>query len=477
MRYALMVIASTVLLGSVVLGRAESQQSVPTRCAAEMPAGFDWPADPVALWKISGGIKSPNLNIPGAIDTAKQRRHGWALFAGATQPESTQPDAQPVFHTWYSVEEAFDTTPGKLDCSKRLPLKLELPTQLVMVAPNPARDALSKSGIKPAARFDPDPSLFTTTSAALVDPAHQGVIAFSHVAFNQEMYDWLRNNKFYSKATLNQMLDPAVPRKPIVAPPVKGISLKFSWWPVAPDKLTPVPVWDNDPRFSGDAKNFPTTWKRVVMIDPVGGLPSPAKVSLGGFDHLNPKVVPISRFYSVKITAAEAALANADFRIQQATKDVLGRPLQAGDYIVMTALHIATREFDPWVFTTFWWSDDVAGNPLGVDMPSQVKGVFRNYVMDVSYNINAPKMPDGKAPVAYNPWLELFQLGGTRSQCMACHARAAYGPSVSPAFNPANMSTADPNGFNGTPQGPNDGNFTKDTLDLERVWTIATRAK
>ena len=96
--------------------------------------------------------------------------------------------------------------------------------------------------------------------------------------------------------------------------------------------------------------------------------------------------------------------------------------------------------------------------------------------MDVSYNINAPKTAD-KAPVSYNPWLELFQSGGTRSQCMACHARAAYGPKVQAAFNPPNMATGDPNGFDATPQNPSDPNFAKGTLDLDRVWTIFTRAQ
>lgn len=468
-------IAGAVLVQSLEVVLAEAPRS----CVAQMPSGFDWPADPTELWRISGGISSPDLNIPGAVDMARQRQHGWLLFAGATQPASAQADALPVFHTWYTTEEAFDPTPGKVDCAKRhLTLTLTLPTQLVMVAPNPVRDLVEKNGVNPSPRFDPNPAQFsaTGTSPPIADP-HDSITAFSHVAFNEPMYDWIRDNQYYIKAALNQTIIPTEIRKPIVDPPVTGISLKFSWWPAAPDALTPVPVWDNDPRFPGDATNPPTTWKRVVVIDPVGGLASPAKVSLGGFDHLNPKVVPLSLFYSVKITAEEAALANQDFRIKKAASAVLGRPLQAGDYLVMTALHIATREFAPWVFTTFWWSDDPLANTLGVDMAPEVKGVFRNYIMDVSYNINSPKTADNKAPIAFNPWLELFQRGGTRSQCMACHARAAYGPKVAAFFNPADMSTGDPNGFDATPQSANDPNFAEGTLDLQRVWTIFTRAQ
>lgn len=467
------------LLAAMLSGNAASQGVSSSRCAAPIPTGFDWPADPVKLWQMSGGIASPNLNIPGKIDLAQQRAHGWMLFAGVTQPSSSAANGQPVFHTWYTVEEAFDATPGKIDCSKRYPIQLTLPTQLIMVAPNPARELAEKNGLNVAPRFDPNPGQFTATDASISTLAsHQGIVAFSHVAFNQEMYDWLRDNQFYSKTALNQLLDANVARKLITPVPAAGISLKFSWWPAAPDRLTAVPVWDNDPRFPGDAKNPPTSWKRVVMVDPVGSLPVPASVELGGFEHINLTSVPLSKFYNVQVTKEEADLANTDFRIKSAATAVLGRPLQAGDYILMTALHIATREFPPWVFTTFWWSDNAAANPLGKDMPpTGIKGAFRNYIMDFSYNINDPKTADGKAPVAYNPWLELFQFGGTRSQCMACHARAAYGPKVQAAFNPQSMSTADPNGFDASPQNSSDPNFAKGTLDLDRVWTIFTRAE
>jgi hypothetical protein len=121
-------------------------------------------------------------------------------------------------------------------------------------------------------------------------------------------------------------------------------SLKMAWWPASPDSLTPVPVWDNDPRFPGDAKNPPKTWKRVVVVDPTNSHPSPASVKLGNYDHPNPKVVSLDKFYAVRVSAEEADLANADFRIKAATTAVLGRPLQEGDYLLLTAVHIATRK-------------------------------------------------------------------------------------------------------------------------------------
>lgn len=447
-------------------------------CAADFPTGFSWPMDPVRLWQISGGIKSPNLNIEGKIDSTEQRKHGWAMFAGITQPATKEADSPPVFHTWYTIEEAFDLNEGKIKCAERQPsIRLSLPTQLTQELNGPLKSVLRKSGFEPLPRFDPAPSQLRRPNNTQELTTHDGVVAFSHVAFNKELYDYIRDNKYYSRKTLDQQIDPATVRKPIVEPPVKAISLKFSWWPAAPDRLTPVPVWDFDPRFPGDAKNPPQTWKRVVVVDPKGGIPQPSTVTLGGFVHEKPSVVGLDRFYSVRLSAADAKYAMTDFRLKGAATAVLGRPLQEGDYMLLTAMHIATREFEPWVFLTYWWTDKPTVGPLASDIPKTVTGPWRNFVMDVSYNINAPKTPDGKAPVSYSPWLELFQAGGTRSQCMACHARAAYGPEVRPSFNPKNMSTLDPNGFNATPINPADPNFKAGTLELHRIWTIFTRAE
>jgi hypothetical protein len=442
-----------------------------------LPGDVGWPDAPEHLYKISGGLTLPGRQIPGSIDTAAQRAHGWALFAGATR-SSGAPDSLPIFHTWYTVEEAFDQAPGNVDCARRNPVvRLSLPTQLLMETPNPIGDALRKKGIEPGVRFDPNPGSLRTSSGKLLDFTHDGVVAFSHVAFNQEMYDFIRSNKYYSKDELDNVAVAGEVRTPIKDPPLRSVSLKLSWWPISPTELTPMPVWDDDPRFAGDAKNPPITWKRVIVVDPTNTHSAPASIRLGDFDHESPALVSIDKLYAITVSAEEADLANLDFRIKSAATSVLGRPLQEGDYLALTAMHIATREFEPWVFTTYWWHDKPDDGPLAKDRPASISGVWRNYIMDVSYNINNPKTETGAAPVAYNPWLELFQAGGTRSQCMACHARAAYGPGVRASFNPTNMATTDPNGFEASPTGANDSVFQPGTVSLHRIWTIMTRAQ
>ena len=220
------------------------------------------------------------------------------------------------------------------------------------------------------------------------------------------------------------------------------------------------------------------TWKRVVAIDPKGSSGPIPKLKLGKFTHANPKIVPLDRLFAVQLDDADVAVADSNWRLKEAVADVLGRSLRTGDYLVLTALHINTREFEPWVFTSFWWHDEPSKGRYSENRTANVKGVWTNYLMGVSYNINRPRAENGGGKIVYNPWVELFQKGGTTSSCMSCHARSAYSPyfRVSPAFNPKTLGTTDPNGFTASPSFPDDSAFRKGTVFLDTIWTLSTRS-
>ena len=130
-----------------VLTTAKLTAALKGRCASSIPSGFDWPVAPEELYKMSGGFQSATLNIPGAIDIEAQRKHGWKLFAGLTQPASKTPGSPPIFHTWYTVEEAFDPADRKVQCETRVPaFRVSLPTQLLMEANGPLKQELRGKG-------------------------------------------------------------------------------------------------------------------------------------------------------------------------------------------------------------------------------------------------------------------------------------------------------------------------------------------
>ncbi|MEI5617582.1 hypothetical protein WB403_51715, partial [Streptomyces brasiliscabiei] len=50
--------------------------------------------------------------------------------------------------------------------------------------------------------------------------------------------------------------------------PAKAVAIKVVWWLAKNDGLTAMPVWDDDPAHPDTETNPPSTWKRVVAIDP-----------------------------------------------------------------------------------------------------------------------------------------------------------------------------------------------------------------
>jgi hypothetical protein len=445
-------------------------------CALSIPADIGWPRPSTELFGISGGLISDRLNIPGKIDVPAQRAHMWNLFEGITRPSNpTDRNSVPIFSTWYSIGEAFDKTPGKIDCNQRtVSLMFEPSSQFLIGAKNPVVDVLRQQGLELGARFDPQVPRQLENKANTKDEN----AVFSEVAYNQELYDFIRQNEYFLLEKLIKNADPERIRVPINPSPTKSAALKFAWWPIAKEGLTPLPVWDWDPQNPGDEINPPSTWKRVVAVDPSGTTVPVPSIDFYGRTILNPNVVKLDRFYAVKLTPEQARQANGEWRLEKAAKEVLGRNLEQGDYVVMTAMHIMTQEFSPWTFGTFWWHDRPAIKKYGEDRPAKIGPPWSNYIADVSFNINLPREPTGEALIAYNPWLEFFNTGGQRSGCMACHARAAAAAKgVRGSYNPKVAGTTDPNGFNAIPDGESDTAFQKGTVTVNRIWTLNIRTR
>ena len=272
--------------------------------------------------------------------------------------------------------------------------------------------------------------------------------------------------------------DPNKSRLPIKLSDSRSVALKFAWWPVGKSGLTPVPVWDWDPRYPGDNPNPPEEWKRVVAVDPIGTITTVASIDFNGRTIANPNVVKLDRFFAIKLTKEQATqISSVDF-MDNTAKLAIGRSLEADDYIVLTAMHIITQEFDPWTFGTFWWHDNPNIKNYGDDRPSKIKAPWLNYISDVAFNINLPREKSGEALIAYNPWLELRDRGGQRSGCMACHSRAAVAATnVAASYNPTVAGTTDPNGFEPIPNGNNDTAFQNGTVTLHRLWSLNVKTR
>ena len=169
-----------------------------------------------------------------------------------------------------------------------------------------------------------------------------------------------------------------------------------------------------------------TTWTNGVAIDPAGRYPegSLQTVNINGtVARPNLRAVPVvsmRRFYSHKLTQPQdIADAKAYMNMMSSAAGEqerfitnAGQTPELGDYIVLLAMHMTTKEMDDWTFQSFWWMPTPDAAPFGHDRPAFVRAPFDNYQMCTAYSTVSPKGHDGALTICFNPYLET-DLGAT----------------------------------------------------------------
>lgn len=390
-------------------------------------------------------------------DLNVQRRHAWSLFVRLMQGDNAAPD----FGAWYTEDEAFAAGSTSRAPDTR-PLFLR---------------SVPSGGLQTHGASD----------AASTDSAEAPVLAYS--LYNAAAYAHLRRERLHDRAQLERLLhtaatDASIPRNRSVSDfPPDAIVLKTAWWPVARDRVTPLPVWDpaGNPALRG-GNNY-TRWTRVVGIDPYPPSGSatpgtsaaaattgrPVEVSFVGRHFASAQRVSLAALPHVVVDAATAARLGRDPGARKLAALVLGRPLRAGDALALVGAHFATKEVRDWVWGTFWWHDQADRGPFAMGRPDSVQGAWRNYLVDVTLDETVPRAADGRARIAFNPWLEARfpdagQGGGIASNCLACHRRASY---PAEPFLPVTR---------GAPDLAHDPAYAPGKLRTNFLWSIALRA-
>ena len=432
------------------------------------------------------GFPAPEHVLLGAVfadNLAATRRHAWELWAGLTSPSRSVWDGQrlPVFETWYTIPEVF-TAEGRP--------RVRGPFSHGYHAPAQSALAMSNKG-GPSANI------------------------MSFVKYNETAAGAIWDNRYHLSATLvalrarfDRERTPVVERNITPLPP-GAVALKLVFWlvkradsPQSEQGLTALPYWD--PQSRPDAGQLPihTAWKKAVAVDPAGRYPvgSLQRVNVNGTlarpNYQLVPVVPLSHFYAhrlddpqevenARVFAATLSSAAGD---QERFVTNAGQTPELGDYVVLLAMHVTTKEMADWTFQTFWWTPASTDAPFGHDRPSSVTAPFDNYAMCTAYSTVTPRASDGGLPICFNPYLEadlgptkayVFEgktypadlQAGTRSNCMNCHRRAGY-----PAFEDGNPASADfgrvfNDGFR-SPEAP----YFAPLVKTDFLWSIALKA-
>lgn len=385
-----------------------------------IPQGFDFPANQADL-----------INFRDTQNVPAMRRHTWLVFAGMTQPTA---GGEAVWETWYSGKETFQLTATPQGV-RRIQRNFEIPRQFK--APHRGH------------------------------PQAVGAALASFTLYNREARGHIRTNNFFRANNLTQLNQAFLASTPIeqreITPfPREAVVLKTTWWIVKKSGLTVMPIWDPIPTGANQpARDYPT-WRRAVAVDPSRTqIPPDEKVDVtfGGQPRPGSHVVPLANFYYFKMTAADIAAIQALGPFIQG-----GNSAQDGDYLVLIGLHSTTKEIPDWVWATFWWHDKPDDGPFAADRPSEVKGVWRNYLMDTSYSMDIPKESDGNPNACFNPWLEARFTNGVNSNCMTCHQHSVWPP---------------PDGSLPVTRGalpPND-QFFAGKMKLDFLWSIGDNAQ
>jgi hypothetical protein len=379
------------------------------------PQPIQFPGFPVAASTINGWVSVGNQS---AI-----RTHGWNIWAGLSAITSAS-QGLPIYETWYSNTEVQQGPPVQAAATRFTVLRsaghpihnFQVPEQL-----HHAR--LHTAGLA-----------FVPAAAAPVD-VHAQILVTTQFDADYAQSVW--SNTYQNPATVWNLqanwgtITPVSARviKPFAAPSISTKPVyQFVNGPRHNNGLTTVKYWLGDlttgPTHSTN-RAFPTpdTWNQCVVVN-TGSAPNPGNLTCFGTSTPASGMVPVSKFYNYVLTAAEATNACAQ----------LGLPspcaIQAGDYAILVAMHVSTRENDNWTWQTFWFNYNQPF-PYGAP-PANVSAPFNSYAMCSGYSMTTrpPNSPRGTNTECYNPYLETG-LGptvlGTKSNCMSCHMVASIG--------------------------------------------------
>lgn len=385
---------SPVVFAVLLMALAACHRAPPSGSYEGIPAGFDFPAEDGRIERMIGEGQYHEL-----------RRHAWLVFAGLTQPAEQQdplfPSRQPrKWETWYLRQDVFA---GSVP-SDRVPflLSLQSPGEL---------------------------------AGQEVQGSTNVFLEKNNVLFNQEAFDRIRlvNQPLYLKDTLDKLCGNKDNEKvcgtgvqDIDAFPRPAVALKAFFLNAPQNVCTLIGSWDFKRIVPGFTDNELNLWGRPVWVENGSGSCDDQRKN-------DQTVVPLSDVYSIPVPPASGPGRKGRMAsIRREDIDEAFPGAKEGDRLVLLGMHVATREIANWVWATFWWHDRPDAGPFSDDRPEQVQGVWRHYLMNMSYDMDNPRETDGTPHIAYNPYLEGSIRDGAVSNCMSCHHRATWPPQDKP---------------------------------------------
>jgi hypothetical protein len=402
---------------------------------------------------------NPNVFVPSAtieswinakpIDQSAIDAHRWTIWQGMTAPsgQTLNGTPLPVWETWYDTTTVFASA--------------KLPTTASEVV-REARLA-DLSNVEEHRRFNRPVQLVKhSAKRKTLSGAELSGVVLSFNRFTQEMRDHIWMNHYYDSSVLTALNEQFNTQKTPIADrqikqfPDHSIVLKPVFWLADSTTPTVMPYWNGtgSDATTNPANPTPDTWQQCVLLDPTGKATNNNPITCNGkqIPGGQYKVVPIgsnpskSGLYAFTLTQPEAAELNTLLGNDVGLLYGIQPPLQAGDFAVFVATHVATREITNWTWQTFWYEPNPASLPAqpprAQAAPASISAPWNNYASCTAYTmVTPPNDPNGKQDLCYNPYLETALTGldnkdqsitngvGIETNCMTCHRAAVWNPS------------------------------------------------
>ena len=437
-------------------------------CQKETPGTDTAATDTTTTTPAATGVQyvpiNPSVYVPQAtidgwingtpINSAAISEHMWSLWGGLTADsgETLNGTPLPVWETWYDSTEVYASGTGSGS---------QPGANASVVAATQPR--VRKAGPKRQFHL---PHQFAKHGVLKTAGTSSDVTTLSFNRFNQEFRDHVWKNQYYNAqvlTTLNNSWPAGTPlqNRTIVTFPDPAMMLKPVFVLASGTQAGAVPYWNGSGTNATTNPENPTsdTWKQCVLGDPTGqatnsqplvcnqGNAGETTMPAGSY-----QVVPISAnpaqsaFYAIKLTQDEVDEINSLAVIDKQT-DAQGNPIawQAGDFALLVASHVSSREIDNWTWQTFWWSPSPSTLPSqppnAMSAPPSIAKPWNQYVAcSAYYMVTPPTDPNGAPLYCFNPYLETGLTGlfnepktatttGVHSNCMSCHRAAAWNAS------------------------------------------------
>ncbi|HET9282325.1 MAG TPA: hypothetical protein VFR24_10225 [Candidatus Angelobacter sp.] len=365
-------------------------------------------------------------DTPGKKAKARIRAHAWDLFAGLTR-ESIMAKELPIWDTWYTKCDL-----GLADCgTKFLEEKLNLHRSLRnFEVPVQSLEELQSLSLGPgeqsfAAQSSSDAFQKRIRAFAIRTRTHP---QFASVLFNREAADAIRKQCLYAhEGNLSAATSscPSLPATGKIKEFRRGaVALKTFWQLVIADangigqlETWKQELWNNIQQPNDN--NIDRFRTSTVRVD------TKSTAECENRDYGDDEVVPLKCFYAIQLTQEDVDALNASPPRLVAISDTGIIP---GNYLVLVAVHVTTKEIPDWVWATFWWDNHGISDPRAAERPKTIKPRWSHFLMETTLSGTTPLETDGGPKICFNPYLETPLRNGAISNCLQCHSKAAYGP-------------------------------------------------